>query len=70
MLATVLAKAETLQIAVEVINGHILDRVRDGKRGQARDARIKSTDVNKACANLRDPTYTTRWIYLGLAKLK
>jgi hypothetical protein len=60
MLATVFAKAAALQIAVEIINGHILDRVRQGKRGQAQDARIKSTDVNKARADLRDPQYTTR----------
>jgi hypothetical protein len=70
MLATVFAKAATLQIAVEIINGHILDRVREGKRGQARDARIKSTDVNKARADLRHPQYTTRWVHMGLAELK
>jgi hypothetical protein len=37
---------------------------------QTRDARIKSTDVSKGRADVRNSQYTTRWIHLGMAELK
>jgi hypothetical protein len=42
----------------------------EGKRGQTRDARIKSTDVSKARGDVRNSQYTTRWIHMGMAELK